>query len=83
MLKKFLAKIKSWLRRERPVATLSTASPENAEAINALRQNLRVKVLYNEAVIDRLVDSERARNPNAGESLWLRAAIERWERDNR
>jgi hypothetical protein len=48
-----------------------------------LRQNLRLKVLYDEAKIDRLVAAERERLPAASEVEWYRAAVERWERDNR
>lgn len=48
-----------------------------------LRQNLRVKVMHDEALIDRLVEAERERMPTASAVEWYRAAIERWERDNR
>jgi len=52
-----------------------------------LRQNLRVKVLYDEAKIDRLVEFERAELARKGQKpadieTLLMAAIERWERDN-
>lgn len=53
----------------------------------ALRQNLRVKVLYDEAKIDRLIEFERDELKRKGqrektvEDLMERA-IGRWERDN-
>ena len=55
--------------------------------IAELRQNLRVKVFYDEAKIDRLVDFERGEQARKGQKpedmeTLLIAAIERWERDN-
>lgn len=53
----------------------------------ALRQDLRRKVLYDEAKIDRLIELERdeltrkGRREETVEDLMERA-IERWERDN-
>jgi hypothetical protein len=35
------------------------------------------------AVVDRLIDYERRHNPQATRSVWLQAAIRRWEDDNR
>jgi hypothetical protein len=51
--------------------------------ISKLRQNLRLKVNYDESKIDRLIEFERERTPGAGEEMLLRAPIERFERDNR
>ena len=59
------------------------AVPQNQELITQLRQNLRLKVMYDEAKIDRLIDFERQRNPNGNEVELMQAAIERWERQNR
>jgi hypothetical protein len=55
--------------------------------IAELRQNLRVKVFYDEAKIDRLVEFERDDRARKGQKTadietLLVAAIERWERDN-
>lgn len=53
-----------------------------------LRQNLRMKVMYDEAKIDRLIEFEREELKRKGqretpvEDLMERA-ISRWERDNR
>jgi hypothetical protein len=52
-----------------------------------LRQNLRVKVFYDEAKIDRLVEFERDERVRKGQKpadmeTLLMAAVERWERDN-
>jgi hypothetical protein len=57
--------------------------PTDPTVLAALRQNLRVKVLYNEAIIDRLIELERQRMPNAPLQSLMEAAIERWERENR
>jgi hypothetical protein len=51
--------------------------------VAGLRRNLRLKVSYDEAEIDRLIEAERTRMPEASEVEWYRAAIERWEQDNR
>jgi hypothetical protein len=49
----------------------------------SLRQNLRVKFLYDEAKIDRVIEFERQRSPGSDINQLMRSAIERWERDNR
>lgn len=51
--------------------------------IAELRQNLRLKFMYDEAKIDRAIDLERKRIPNVPLEELMQAAIERWERDNR
>lgn len=51
--------------------------------IERLRQNLRVKTMYREDVIDRLIQLERERLPNASLQTLMETAIQRWERDNR
>lgn len=56
---------------------------QNYEVLASLRRNLRLKVMYDEAKIDRLIDFERRKNPNAREVELMQAAIDRWERDNR
>jgi hypothetical protein len=48
-----------------------------------LRQNLRLKMMYDEGKIDRAIDLERDRLPNGNLLQWMEAAIQRWERDNR
>jgi len=48
-----------------------------------LRQNLRVKVGYDEARVDRLIEMERQKQPNASLRSLMEAAIEHWERNNR
>jgi hypothetical protein len=54
----------------------------------ALRQNLRIKVTYDEAKIDRLIEIEsselkRKGEPDATVEDLMERAIERWERENR
>ena len=56
---------------------------ENPAVLAALRQNLRLKALYNEEVIDRLIAFERERMPHVTLQALMESAIERWERDNR
>jgi hypothetical protein len=53
-----------------------------ADTANELRQNLRLKFLYDEAKIDRAIAVERERNPQASEVELMQAAIHGWERDN-
>ena len=48
-----------------------------------LRQNLRVKHLYQEDKVDAAIEFEKERNPTGTMEGWMRAAIDRWERDNR
>jgi len=73
--------------RQRPSATKHAGKPgskvANPVVIESLRQNLRLKTGYNEPLIDRLVQFERERLPNAPLQTLMESAIERWERDNR
>jgi hypothetical protein len=70
---------------------LGTAGPlasgvpvsSSADEIAGLRQNLRVKFLHDEEKVNHAIQLERQGNPGASEIEWLRAAIYRWERDNR
>lgn len=55
----------------------------NTSSSAELRQNLRLKCGFDEAKIDRLIEHERAINPNASQETLMEAAIERWERDSR
>lgn len=55
----------------------------NPAVIESLRQNLRLKTGYNEPLIDRLIQFEQERLPNAPLQTLMESAIERWERDNR
>ncbi len=60
--------------------------PASAKGIEELRQNLRRKVLFNEATAERLVGFERDERtrkglPDASEIMLLELAIERWERE--
>ena len=61
----------------------SRSAQAGSDEIAQLRKNLRVKALGNDALVDRLVQAERNRLPGASEVAWYKAAIERWERDNR
>jgi hypothetical protein len=51
--------------------------------IAALRQNLRIKVGWDDARVDRLIAYERERLGNLPLQTLMGAAIDRWERDNR
>ena len=81
--------LKWWRRRKRHRLTLPrptihfTPGQTRAENIANLRQNLRIKVGWDETKIDRLIDLERERMPNASLQVLMESAIERWERDNR
>jgi len=62
----------------------SAQRPEDpSQAITALRQNLLVKYFYDEEKVEQAIAREKERDPQASEEEWLRAAIMRWERDNR
>ncbi len=49
----------------------------------ALYQELLRKAGGNQALVDRLIEFERKRMPNASQEELVRSAIERWERDLR
>ncbi|HEX4320911.1 MAG TPA: hypothetical protein VHZ52_08415 [Acidobacteriaceae bacterium] len=66
-----------------PYANKPKKQVSDPAVIAQLRQNLRLKVGYNEETIDRLIGLERERNPNAPLNTLMEAAIERWERENR
>ena len=48
-----------------------------------LRQNLKLKALGNERVVDSLIEFERKKDPSGNSVTWMRAAIKAWEDDNR
>lgn len=56
---------------------------QKKDDIEKLRQNLRLKCMYDEEKIDRLIDFERQRFSKASEAELMQRAINRWERDNR
>ena len=68
------------LRKKRAA---SAERVEDSTKLAGLRQNLRLKLGYDEAKIDRLIGLERERTPKASMQTLMEAAIERWERDNR
>src|SRR5438105_436289 len=47
-------------------ALLGTPAEVDDAEVATLRQNLRLKVMYDEAKIDRLIEFERAQAPHAG-----------------
>ena len=55
----------------------TAASANEAE----LYQQLLRKALGDHAKAERLIEHERQRNPEGKRIEWLRAALERWERD--
>jgi hypothetical protein len=61
----------------------STPVSSEESEVGDMRQNLRLKVMYDEEKIDRLIEAERRRTPDASLAQLMRGAIERWERDNR
>ncbi len=50
---------------------------------HSLYHNLMRKTQGNRAMVERLIQYERTRNPRAGQEEWMASAVERWERDNR
>jgi hypothetical protein len=68
-----------------PVARSQPVKPRvpDPAILASLRQNLRLKLSYDETKIDRLLQLEREKMPNASLQQLMQSAIERWERDNR
>ena len=64
-------------------ATPVSISNEVPAYITNLRRNLLQKVLGDQAKVERLIEYERNRNPTASLAVWMRAAVDRWEHDNR
>jgi hypothetical protein len=60
-----------------------TPKATGAEKIGTLRQNLLRKVAWDDAAVERLIEFERTRLPDAPLQTLYESAIERWERDNR
>jgi|GEM_PF-6796262 len=71
----------SMLGIDSPVARTAAPLPGNRAA--DLRQNLRVKMLYDEEALNRAISLERERSPQSSEEDLIQTAIERWERQNR
>ncbi len=65
------------------VPASTPGAPANDPNLEALRQNLRLKLLYQEDKIDAAIEYERQRNPSASLEECMKAAIARWERDNK
>jgi hypothetical protein len=63
-------------------SVLETMLSEN-DVAERLRQDLRVKLLYDEAKVNAAIEFERERAPGASEEELIKAAIFRWERENR
>ena len=72
---------------EAPTHDAATSRQERgeneAQVIERLRQNLRVKFLYQEDQVDHAIELERERTPGATLEQLMRAAIDRYERENR
>lgn len=71
----------SMLGIDMPVSRPAAPAPGNRAA--DLRQNLRVKMLYDEEALNRAISLERERSPQSSEEELIQTAIERWERQNR
>jgi hypothetical protein len=67
----------------RPPASKEEIEQDVAGLISAGRQNLLIKVGWDEAKVDRLIEYEREKLGNLPLQTLIGAAIERWERDNR
>lgn len=78
-------------RRESALASYSARAvrdpmgklPDVSDPVESLRRNLLSKVPGDHAIMRRLIEYERRRRPGTSEAELLRAAIERWELDNR
>lgn len=76
-----LGKESASISRHTPLA--ASHSPGSPVLLVKLRQNLRLKVMHDDAKVDRLINFERKYNPNGSEAELMQAAIDIWERDNR
>ena len=56
-----------------------SSQPRRATAYNKLRR----RAMGDQALVERLIEMERQRHPNASEARLIQYALERWERDNR
>ena len=63
-------------------ASPTTPSPADSP-LEALRRDLMTKCLHNTTLVNRLIEAERERRPDADLEQLYRSAISRWERDNR
>jgi hypothetical protein len=61
----------------------SDAETKPAASEEELYQKLLRKSLGDKDQVERLLEHERQRNPKASRVELLRAALERWERDNK
>lgn len=57
----------------------STSDSQNPD----LYQDLLIKVRWDRAIADRLIEFERKKMPGANRNEWIKRAIERWMRDNK
>jgi hypothetical protein len=55
----------------------------DTDEFGLLIRDLRAKCLQNEETVRRLINIEKDLQPDRNEIDWIRAAIIRWERDNR
>lgn len=53
--------------------------PRQGTAYDKLRQ----RAMGDQALVERLIEMERQRHPDASEARLIRYALERWKRDNR
>lgn len=67
-----------WLNLPLPAEDFTAGLEEQKQ----LYRNLLLKVGGDVGVAYRLMEFERARQPHANRTVWLKAALARWERDN-
>lgn len=67
--------------RTRPNEATHPPRPSDSQDPN-LYQDLLIKVRWDEAIAERLIEFERKKAPDADRNEWIRRAIERWMRDN-
>ena len=76
--------------RQQRVANRSSFSPSKisqmfttSQKSDELYRTLLKKTMGDRATVERLLEFERKRTPNANREQLLRSAIERWQHDNR
>lgn len=69
--------------QQKKSAAQTVAADKNARLIAELDKHLRQICLHDEAKVQRLIEFERKRNPNANLAVLMQDAINRWIDDNR
>ncbi len=76
---RLVMQVRVWLNLPLPAQDFQAGLEAQAQ----LYKSLILKVGGDVPAAQRLIEFERARQPHANRTVWLKAALARWERDNR